>query len=332
VRKGFFIIQVLLVLAVLFPGFAFSRDGGFSGAGRLREALLAGGIAFEEVPGSPGEAGTYEEGAPESGLFLLVRFGQGAASRPEYSGAASPPLLVLSVPLTGASDEIAYYASLCGELKRKPPPSVGTVLIFSGSTGDSFGLSPPGGGDAENGISAYNGIEEDSENILFWRLDFKAFPPQSLRIEYAPEGRKAPLFLVEKLPGLCDSLDIPYTLAGSSAARDDDSGDEGMKFIQDSDIGALRILGLGGGPEEKALDATRLSELIGNYAASLDQEGFASGRLGTNADYRYSLVRLPGGVLAVSEKTKILAALFVFAVINLAAVILLFNIRKESQG
>ncbi|MDR1319028.1 MAG: hypothetical protein LBJ90_05335 [Treponema sp.] len=316
--KGLFIIPALLVPAILFPGFAPSQDGGISAAGRFRAALLAGGIAFEEAPFFPGEAGMYEEEARENGLLLLVRFG-GALSRPEYSAEESSPLLVLSVPLTGASDETAYYTALCEEFKKKPPPSVETVIVFSEGAGDPFSASPFGGEDAENEFFA--GPDGDSENILFWRLDFEKFPPQSLRIEYAFPGGKAPLFLVEKIPGLCDSLAIPYTLV-----KNPEDGDEGGAGKD-----ALRVRGLGEGPEETALDAARLSELIGNYAASLDKEGFASGRLGVNADYNYSLIRLPRGVLVISEKTKILAALFSFAVINLAAVILLF-IRKGSPG
>jgi hypothetical protein len=300
VRKGIFFIPFFFIPPILFPCFAFSGEGGgFEG---LRDALLAGGIAFEEGPAFPDAAGTGEAG----GSF---------------------PLFVVSVPLTGAPDEIAYYVSVCENLEKNSPPSADIAMVFSGDRDERFVVSRFGGGrkGGEGGFSEYADIFGDAGNTLFWRLDFERFPPQSLQIEYAPEGEKAPLFLVEELPALCDSLGIPYTLIGNPAGGEREGKDELIKFVRGLDIGALRVRGMGQGPEENSggLGAARLSELIGAYA--LDKGGFDSGKLTINADYNYSLVGLPWGVLFIPEKIKVLAALFAFAAINLAAVILFFT-------
>jgi hypothetical protein len=329
VRKKI-IVPVLFVPAILFPCFAFSRGGEISGIGRLREGLRAGGIAFEETALSPG--GGMSEAYSERGL--LVRFGQNAPS-PRQSGF---PFFVLFNPFTGDPEGTGYLVSLCGELEKNPPLSAELAIVFTGSSG----FLPSGRDEDENGFSVYADIPDDPESTLFWRLDFENFPPRSLRIDCAPEGEKAPLLLVEGIPALCDSLGIPYTLADRTADRAaggregagqnaDGGGSELLKFARRAGAGILGVRGLGKGPEENAgIGAAELSELLGAYADSLAGGGFYSGGLGINADYHYSPVRLPRGVLFITEKSKIIIALAAFAASSLAAIIAFSKFRNRA--
>jgi hypothetical protein len=333
VRKGIFVVPVLFVPALLFPCFVFSQAAEIAGIERLREGFLAGGLSFEEGALFPGDSGIYENGMyPEKGL--LVRFGQGAPFPSRYSSGVSP-LFVIFIPVAGGQKGIGYYLSLCEELKKKPPLAADIVIVFYENSGGPFALSGGGREDAEKGVSVFAEISEAPEGVLFWRLDFEDFPPRSIRIEYAPEGKKAPLLLVQGIPNLCDSLGIAYTLVGHSAGSGEkgggagqntgkDGGNELPEFARELGIGVLRVRGLGEGSEEKAgnLSAAGLADLLRGYADSLIKGGFDSGKLTINVDYNYSLLRLPRGVLFISEKSKIIIALFAFAALNLAAVIL----------
>jgi hypothetical protein len=104
-----------------------------------------------------------------------------------------------------------------------------------------------------------------------------------------------------------------------------------LKFARRQGIGVLRVRGLGEGPEENAgLDAAGFSELLRAYADSLVKGGFDSGRLSVNADYHYSLLRLPRGVLFVSEKSKIVIALAAFAALSLAVIISFSKFQNQA--
>jgi hypothetical protein len=168
----------------------------------------------------------------------------------------------------------------------------------------------------------YNTLNNPEDTVL-WYLDADA-APREITIHHGTADTIAPLSILRSLPELCEKYHLPYRFAVRSnelyKLRLID-GPSVLRFAQSREINALYISGeeipfsgasSGGAPGE-TLQAENFAAMLVSYTASLRVSA-------ENLDYHFTIIRLLGKIVFISEPLTMiflltLAALFFFALL-----------------
>jgi hypothetical protein len=324
---------LFIFFLILLPVPGYTQAGG-NAAEELKRALESRGISYEEAPlfSPPGEGRTG--GIPNAGTSVLVSFRRppgvdprdpGGARVPSGSGpeqpvqaelyAGFPSLFVTAFPLEGPpgrEGELAYRFKAALELIEKiragvtagEPLPMDMIIAFLGD-GD-FHTAGEYRNRSALEFADYGDIIEDPGKTVFWYLD-PGNSPQSLITEYGTSETIAPLHIIQDLPGLCRSLDIPCFFAVPFTELYKlhfAGGPELLRFIQGQEINGLYFSGVEDPGSASAIPEGSLAELVIRYAGSLKNPGEIP-------DYHYSAVFLPGMALFLSQERIVLLFLLI---------------------
>lgn len=295
------------------------------GAGRLelKKILEDRGFPVEEglLFSGPGEWSGLEEPGAALEPSLLLRFSAPAgpdAKVPETGEAPEGirPLMVAAFPLSapeGPESSLPYpfrIAMVLAEQARTRQAAgqalAGDLLIAFLGEDDVRQYEDPGGRTAGE-LTAYGGMIGEPENTFFWYFDLPG-PSQSLLIHHGTSRTIAALDVLQGLPELFQTLDIPYGFAvpfNEMYKLGLAGGPEILRFTQGQDIRALYFSGRSAGEAAAAarVSEDQLAELILSYAASLKNPG-------ANPDYHYLIIPLWNGHLFLSQERTALLLLF----------------------
>jgi hypothetical protein len=299
---------LFLVFIILFPVPGYAQNGENPG-GILRRALEDRGIPYEEG---------FLFSASGDDLSMWARFRRpagidppGPAGSGAERSAGSPLLFIAAFSLEGPpapEGELPYRFRTALDLIEKirgreaagEPLPVDMLIAFLGA-GDFRTVRDYQDRSALDFVGFGDSIE-DPGKTFFWYMD-PGERPQSLVIHYGTSAAIAPLHIVQDLPGLCGTLDIPHTLAVPFAELYQlqlADGPELLRFLQEQEVNGLFFSGAGAlVPSDpgsgKIIPEGSLAELIIRYAGSLKTPGEIP-------DYHYVVFPLPGKLLFLSQE------------------------------
>ncbi|MDR2095282.1 MAG: hypothetical protein LBP76_07165 [Treponema sp.] len=247
---------------------------------------------------------------------------------PKNTAGDTNRLFVLAIPLTSSggpqkNDSYTFDAA-CSFLKKIEGRERNTDILIA-FLGNEVSVLPESERKLANLglLDLLAGLNSPEQTVL-WYLDLDK-PPQSLVFHHGKAGAVAPLSILSSIPGLCESLSIPYVFAVRFNALYKlrlAEGPPSLNLALDRGFPALCIQGENRPPAVKDTEADNtadrnipaetLADLFVDYTVSLNTAA-------ENQDYHYSLIGMPARkVIFVSEllsivMTLILCAVFFFA-------------------
>ncbi|MDR0451390.1 MAG: hypothetical protein LBH26_09020 [Treponema sp.] len=297
----------------------------FCGEGEKREALKAA-LRERKIP--------WEE---RSLLAEYGGFGSSLLIRParpsqNFEGEDEAPRFVLAVPLTGRGElpagpeegaelPLRFAAALSFIGKIYGETGLEWTVAFLGDEGTA--LPPEMAKRPRRGLEDLLNLLEDPEHTVLWYLDIgSGEAPERLEISHGTAERIASLGIIRPIPGICEELSIPWSIAtpfnglykfrllkGPPALR--------RAFEEDTD--ALYITAYSGAFPSPALNGETLGEFIYRYTRALDTGG--------ERDRHYAMVQFPLVTVFLSEYA--IAVLFLSGGAASLLLILIFGSKRK---
>ncbi|MDR1900725.1 MAG: hypothetical protein LBQ88_00380 [Treponema sp.] len=248
-------------------------------------------------------------------------------------------LFVLAVPLIpsgGPQENNSYtFNAVCSFLKKIEGRERDTDILIA-FLGNEVSVLPEAERKHANlGLLDLLANLNNPDQTVLWYLDLDS-PPTRLLFHHGKAGTVAPLSILSPLPGLCESLAIPYTFAvrfnGLYKLRLAE-GPPSLNIALEQGFSSLCIKGendqttIKDTETESAaaryIPAEILADLFVNYAASVNIKV-------ENQDYHYSLISIPAGkVIFISELLTIVMLLLLCAVFFFAFLIYSMIYRRR---
>lgn len=236
--------------------------------------------------------------------------------------------LILIIPLSGQRDEngLSWGAEMGLHFIReanKQYRKQNIVVAFPD-------YEEAGGGEGTSALQDIYGSLDNPENSILLFLDFPA-PPGELSIYHGSPGHIAPLGILKPLTDLFDSRGVPYSFRNRFNELYKFSligEDPVMEFMQGRDIPSLLIRSSGVLPPGSGEIASPPGLLLPGQLAGIFAEYSKEAAVETgNLDTHYSIYRIRGRTLFVSEILSILMLLLALGCV-IAVFLLFFLFRR----